>query len=150
MKITKYHNQKAQVILGKDYQPNCAMINEFQSDKINCRLLEMEIYEDDLNGYIVDDDAQFLVCTFYLRNCTKKIINIPMRSFGIKVDMIGPYDAEDYFSLPNQFSNIITLCAYEVAIGKIVFIVSKKIKKLMIVYKENEDDDKFYKLKYNF
>ncbi len=149
MKIIQYTNDKANVILGKDYCPNSAMRNEFQSELISCQMQRIELYGNQLKQYVVDEYAQFILFHLKIRNISKSKILIDTTSFYIKFDGNGPYLCEEYFAYPNQFTDRFELNPYEVKSGCLVFLIAKTSKKIMLCYDEELDDNpKMYKLKY--
>ena len=149
MKIVQYVNNKANVILGKDYCPNSAMKNEFQSELLSCRMEKIEIFENQLHQYIVAPHAKFIVFHLKFHNHTNNRILVDMNSFFIKFDGQGPYSCEEYFAYDNQFKDRFELGPYQDKTGCIIFVVSKVCKKIMLAYEEESDDQlKVYKFKY--
>lgn len=149
MKIVHYENEKTSVILGKDYCPNSAMKNEFQSEMINVVMEKIELHGQKLLNYEVDANAQFILFHLKIRNIYGRRLLIDINDFYVKFDGQGPYPCEEYFNYPKQFTDRFYLEPYMVKEGVLIFIISKTAKKIMLSYDEDfEDNLKMYKLKY--
>lgn len=149
MEIVHYENEKTSVILGKDYCPNSAMKNEFQSEMINVQMVKIELHGQKLLNYQVDHNAQFILFHLKIRNIYGRRLLIDSNDFYVKFDGQGPYPCEEFFNYPNQFYDRFYLEPYASKEGILIFVVSKNCKKIMLSYDEEyEDNCKMYKLKY--
>ena len=61
MEILQHNYERQNILLTEDYSPNPAMINEFQTLFFTCKLMKIELCGQELNDFVVDDDAQFLM-----------------------------------------------------------------------------------------
>ena len=105
----------------------------------------------ELNDFIVDDGAQFLILHLKITNITNEILVMYKDDFMITYDQDGPYEAENNFGVRNQFPDEYALKPQESKSGKLIFIISSSANKIMMTYTEYFDDEsegKTYKLKY--
>ena len=151
MEILQHNYERQNILLTEDYSPNPAMINEFQTLFFTCKLMKIELCGQELNDFVVDDDAQFLMLHLSIKNITNEILMMYKDDFMSSFDQEGPFAAEDYFGYAQQFTDEYALKPQEKIRGKLVFIISFDAKKIMLSYTECFDDEsegKTYKLKY--
>lgn len=151
MEILLHEKEKHQVLLTGDYCPNHAMINEFQTIFFTCKLTQIELAGKELNDFIVDDDAQFLILHLKITNITNEILAMYKDDFMVTFDKDGPFEAENNFGVRNQFPDEYALKPQETKSGKLIFIISSSASRIMLTYTEYFDDEsegKTYKLKY--
>lgn len=151
MEILLHEKEKHQVLLTGDYCPNHAMINEFQTIFFTCKLTQIELAGKELNDFIVDDGAQFLILHLKITNITNEILAMYKDDFMVTFDKEGPFEAENNFGVRNQFPDEYALKPQETKSGKLIFIISSSTSRIMLTYTEYFDDEsegKTYKLKY--
>lgn len=151
MEILQQSFDRTNKLLTQDYCPNPAMVNEFQTLFFTCKLLDIELPGKELEAFIVEENAQFLVLHLEITNITNEILTMYKDDFMISFDQEGPFAAEDYFGYAQQFTDEYALKPQEKIRGKLVFIISFDAKKIMLSYTECFDDEsegKTYKLKY--
>ena len=151
MEILQHEHNRNNILLTNDYCPNQAMINEFQTIFFTCKLTQIELAGKEIDDFIVDDGAQFLILHLKVTNITNEILTMYKDDFMITFDQDGPYEAENNFGVRNQFPDEYALKPQESKSGKLIFIISNSAKKIMMTYTEYFDDEsegKTYKLKY--
>ena len=151
MEILMHEKDRNHILLTGDYCPNQAMINEFQTIFFTCKLSQIELAGKELQDFIVDDGAQFLILHLKITNITNEILVMYKDDFMITFDREGPFEAESNFGIRNQFPDEYALKPQESKSGKLIFIVSSNAEKIMMTYTEYFDDEsegKTYKLKY--
>lgn len=151
MEISVYENGKQNVLFTNDYSPNHAMINEFQTIFFLLKLKRIEIITEDLQGYCVDEEAQFIKLHISIQNLTNEILSMYHEDFSIIFDKEGPFPAEEYFHVEKQFPNEYALKPNEEIHGCLVFIIARSTQKICFQYTEYFDDEsegKTYRLKY--
>lgn len=144
-------NKKSSIQLTKSYQPNAAMINEFQTLFFTLKLNYIEIVEKELDGYLIDEMAQYLIMDITIHNITNEILSMYKYDFLISYDDEKPYEPEDYFEANSQLPNEYALKPDEIMRGKLIFIIGKDANKITFRYTEYFDDEsegKTYRLKY--
>ncbi|MEG0823835.1 MAG: DUF4352 domain-containing protein [Erysipelotrichaceae bacterium] len=138
-------------IFSNDYCVNSAMINEFQTSFFTLKINKIELIKKELGGYVIDDDAQYLVVNVSIRNITNEVLLMLKEDFTISYDDEEPYVGEDFFQIDKQLPNEYALKPNERITGKLIFIIGGNAKRIMLMYNEFYDDDsegKTYKLKY--
>lgn len=151
MEIITHEQDKDNRLLTNDYYPNPAMINEFQTLFFTCKLRKIELAGPQLQGFSVDENAQFLILHLTIQNKTNEILSMFKEDFLIRFDEEGPFEAEEAFGVPHQFLDTYALKPDEEKRGSLVFIISKGCKKICFSYTEYFDEEgegKTYKLKY--
>ena len=151
MEILQHEHNRHNILLTGDYCPNHAMINEFQTIFFTCKLTQIELAGKEIDDFIVDDGAQFLILHLKVTNITNEILTMYKDDFMITFDQDGPYEAENNFGVRNQFPDEYALKPQESKSGKLIFIISSSATKIMLTYTEYFDDEsegKTYKLKY--
>ena len=151
MEILQHEHNRNNILLTNDYCPNQAMINEFQTIFFTCKLTQIELAGKEIDDFIVDDGAQFLILHLKVTNITNEIMTMYKDDFMITFDQDGPYEAENNFGVRNQFPDEYALKPQESKSGKLIFIISNSATKIMMTYTEYFDDEsegKTYKLKY--
>ena len=151
MEILQHEHNRNNILLTNDYCPNQAMINEFQTIFFTCKLTQIELAGKEIDDFIVDDGAQFLILHLKVTNITNEILTMYKDDFMITCDQDGPYEAENNFGVRNQFPDEYALKPQESKSGKLIFIISNSATKIMMTYTEYLDDEsegKTYKLKY--
>lgn len=151
MELLCKNSQKQNMLLIQDYCPNPAMKNEFQTLFFTCKLTKMELAGNELNGYEVDDSAQFLIMHLQIKNITNEILVMYQSDFMIYYDGSGPFRGEENFKYPHQFEDEYALKPQDEIKGSLIFIIAKNSKKIMFNYTEYFEDGsegKTYKLKY--
>ena len=151
MEILQHEHNRNNILLTNDYCPNQAMINEFQTIFFTCKLTQIELAGKEIDDFIVDDGAQFLILHLKVTNITNEILTMYKDDFMITFDQDGPYEAENNFGVRNQFPDEYALKPQESKSGKLIFIISNSATKIMMTYTEYFDDEsegKTYKLKY--
>lgn len=151
MEILLHEKERNNILLTGDYCPNQAMINEFQTIFFTCKLTQIELAGKELDDFIVDDGAQFLILHLRITNITNEILMMYKDDFMITFDKEGPFEAENNFGVRNQFPDEYALKPMETKSGKLIFIISANAEKIMMSYTEFFDDEsegKTYKLKY--
>ncbi|MEG0095825.1 MAG: hypothetical protein RR802_09540 [Erysipelotrichaceae bacterium] len=143
--------KKTNIQLIKDYRPNPAMVNEFQTMFFTLKLNHMEIVDHELNDFVIDDIAQYLILDVSIHNITNEILSMFKYDFLLSFDSEEPYEPEEYFEAFNQLENEYALKPDEIKRGRIIYIIGKSAKKIMFRFTEYFDDDsegKTYRLKY--
>ena len=151
MEILQHNYERQNILLTEDYSPNPAMINEFQTLFFTCKLMKIELCGQELNDFVVDDDAQFLMLHLSIKNITNEILMMYKDDFMITFDEDGPFEAENNFGVKYQVKDEYALKPQEEIHGCLVFIISSSAKKIKLSYTEYFDDEsegKTYKLKY--
>lgn len=151
MEILQHEHNRNNILLTNDYCPNQAIINEFQTIFFTCKLTQIELAGKEIDDFIVDDGAQFLILHLKVTNITNEILTMYKDDFMITFDQDGPYEAENNFGVRNQFPDEYALKPQESKSGKLIFIISNSATKIMMTYTEYFDDEsegKTYKLKY--
>lgn len=151
MEIMQLSRDKTNVLLTQDYCPNQAMVNEFQTLFFTCKVIKIELPGKELEDFIVDDSAQFLILHVKIRNITNEILAMYKDDFMITFDDDGPFEAESYFHVDQQLQDEYALKPQEEIHGKLIFIISAAAKKIMLScteYFDDESEGKTYKLKY--
>lgn len=151
MEIMQVMQDKTNILFTQDYCPNQAMVNEFQTIFFTCKLMKIELAGKELKEFVVDEGAQFLVLHMRIKNITNEILVMYKDDFMITFDEEGPFEAEDNFGILYQFPDEYALKPQEEIKGKLIFIISSDVKKVMLSYSEyfeDESEGKTYKLKY--
>ncbi|MEG2384960.1 MAG: hypothetical protein RSB19_05260 [Erysipelotrichaceae bacterium] len=144
-------NKKTNVQLTKDYRPNPAMVNEFQTMFFTLKLNHVEIVDHELNDFVIDDMAQYLILDVSIHNITNEILSMFKYDFLLSFDSEEPYEPEDYFEVGHQLENEYALKPNEMKRGRIIYIIAKNAHKITFRFTEYFDDDsegKTYRLKY--
>lgn len=151
MEIITHEKEKNNRLLTNDYYPNPAMMNEFQTSFFTCKLRRMELAGNDLNGFHVNENAQFLLLHLTIQNITNEILSMFKEDFLIRFDEEGPFEAEEEFGVSHQLMDTYALKPNEEIRGCMIFIIAKSTKKVTFTYTEYFDEDgegKTYRLKY--
>lgn len=151
MDLIKTKKDKSQLhLLLKDHVPNLAMRNEFQTRSFMLRLVRLEMIENELKGYEVDEGGSFLLATITLKNLTNEILSFSRKDLLISYDLESPYEAEEYFEVENQFEDEIALKPNEEVKGKYVYIIASNAKRITFRYFEVLEDERMkeYRLRY--
>lgn len=151
MEIITHEHGKDSRLLTNDYCPNQAMMNQFQTQFFTCTLRSMELHGNELQGFRVDENAQFLLLHLTIQNNTNEILTMFKEDFLIRFDQEGPFEAEEEFGVPNQFPDTYALKPDEERRGCLIFLIARNTKKIMLSYTEYFDDEsegKTYRLKY--
>jgi hypothetical protein len=141
MEILQHEHNRNNILLTNDYCPNQAMINEFQTIFFTCKLTQIELAGKEIDDFIVDDGAQFLILHLKVTNITNEILTMYKDDFMITFDQDGPYEAENNFGVRNQFPDEYALKPQESKSGKLIFIISNSATKIMMTYTEYFDDE---------
>lgn len=152
MDLIKTQKDKTQVhLLCNDHIPNFAMKNEFQTITFSLKMNHLEIHEDEYFGYVIEEGGAFLCVSITIKNLTNEILSFSKNDFVITYDNEGPYEAEEYFEVKNQFEDEMALKPFEEVKGKYVYIINKNAKKIAFKYFEAYDDQrvKEYRLRYH-
>lgn len=146
---TKKDNTQLHLLL-KDHIPNFAMKNEFQTTTFKLRVFSLEIYEHIFEGYVIEEGGMFLCVNCGIKNLTNEILSFYSSELTVSYDHQGPFVAEEFFEVTNQFEDEIALRPNEEVKGKFVFMVAKDAKKIVLRYLEQVDDErvKEYRLRY--
>ncbi|MEG2685041.1 MAG: DUF4352 domain-containing protein [Erysipelotrichaceae bacterium] len=118
---------------------------------VTLKINKIELIKKELGGYVIDDDAQYLVVNVSIRNITNEVLLMLKEDFTISYDDEEPYVGEDFFQIDKQLPNEYALKPNERITGKLIFIIGGNAKRIMLMYNEFYDDDsegKTYKLKY--
>lgn len=142
-------NQVTHLLL-KDHIPNNAFINEFQTNFFTLKLNTIEIIEEVLNGYKVDEGGVFLLLHVSIRNNMNEILELEKDDFSLYYDKEGPFSPEENFGVRFQFDNEILFKPFEIMKGCFIFIIDKSTKKICFFHEEYYDDENFklYRLRY--
>ena len=132
MEILQHEHNRNNILLTNDYCPNQAMINEFQTIFFTCKLTQIELAGKEIDDFIVDDGAQFLILHLKVTNITNEILTMYKDDFMITFDQDGPYEAENNFGVRNQFPDEYALKPQESKSGKLIFIISNSATKIMM------------------
>lgn len=139
-------------ILVQDHIPNPAFINEFQTNYFNLKLHSIEMIENTLEGYKVDDGGMYLLLHVSIRNTTNEILDLYREDFLLSYDDVDGYPAEENFKVPYQFPDEYALKPLETKKGCLIFIVDTNAKKIMFYHNEYFDEERYktYRLRYRF
>lgn len=151
MEIIQRELKKHNIVLTSDYRPNQAMINEFQTIFFTCKLHRIELCGKELKGFLVDDEARFIMLHVTVKNITNEILNMYNDDFMITFDQDGSFEPENNFGVLHQLPDEYALKPQEEIHGNLIFIIPSNTKKIMLSYTEYFDDEsegKTYKLKY--
>lgn len=151
MEILTKQNGKTQILFCEDYYSNPAMKNEFRTIFFECKVHTLELVEKELMGYVVEEEAKFLVVHMSIKNITNEILDMYREDFMILFDQEGPFYPENYFQLKYQFEDVYALKPQEEKKGCLVFLISTKTKQITLQFIEcfeDEEEGKTYKLKY--
>lgn len=152
MEIITHEQGKDRRLLTNDYCPNPAMKNAFQTQFFTCTLRRIELCNQSLNQYHVQEEAQFLLLHLTIHNLTNEILSMFKEDFYIKFDQEGPFEPEEEFGVPHQFPDTYALKPGEEKRGCLIFLIASNTKKIVFSYTEYFDDEsegKTYRLKYD-
>lgn len=152
MEIIRHEKNKSVVTLfSNDYSINKAMKNEFNTSFFNLKVNKIEVFENELNSYVVEDDVIFLVIDISIKNLTNDVLNMYKEDLLISYDNEEPYCSEDFFNVTGQLQDEYAIKRNETITGKLVFLVSNEAKIVTLGFTEYYDDDvegKTYRVKY--
>lgn len=151
MDLIKTKKDKTQLhLLLKDHIPNLAMKNEFQTRSFMLKLNSLEMVENELGGYEVDEGGIFIMANITLKNLSNEILSFSRNDLLISYDKEAPYEAEEYFQVEGQLEDEIALKPNEEIKGKYVYIIAANAKRVTLRYLEQLDDErvKEYRLRY--
>lgn len=139
-------------LLIKDHVPNPAFMNEFQTGYFTLKLNTIEIVQNKLEGFQVDDGGQFLILHVSIRNNTNEILDLYREDFLLSFDDEDPYLPEENFNVPYQFKDEFALKPFETVKGSLIFVIAENAKKISFIHNEYYDEEhyKTYHLRYRF
>lgn len=141
--IKKDKNNHISHILVNDHIPNPAFINEFQTNYFTVKLNSIEIVEEALNGYRVDQGGAFLLLHMNIRNNTNEILDLYREDFALFYNKEEPFNPEENFGVPYQFPDQMALKPLESVKGCYLFIIDKNAKKIGFLHHEYYDEEHY-------